>query len=280
MRYSETHPLPPLNRIVECFWALESDRELFEAPPERILPDGCVELILNFASPFAQHNNGAEAIQPRNFIVGQMTKPILISPTGQIQLIGIRFHPGGTAPFFHLPMHELTNQVVELGSFARTLETKLAAATAGLQALADKVLALEKVLTKLLYESQTDFRLLRIAMKIVERAGMISIDRLADESGLSSRQLERRFLNEVGLGPKLLARILRFQQVFRAMDANEASWPTVALDCGYYDQAHLIKDFRQFAQQTPAVLFSESSTFTESFTRKRRMSGFSNTRGI
>ena len=209
-----------------------------------------------------------------------MTQPILISPTGQVQLIGIRFHPGGTAPFFRLPMHELTNQVVELGSVARTLESKLGAPTTGIRALADKVLALEKILTKLLYESKTDFRILRIASKIVERAGMISIDDLADESRLSSRQLERRFLNDVGLGPKLLSRILRFQQVFRAVDADLTSWPTVALDCGYYDQAHLIKDFRQFAQQTPAVLFSESSTFTESFTRKRRVSGFSNTSRI
>ena len=280
MRYTEFHPLNPLNCFVECFWTLDGGGQSGPSQPERILPDGCVELILNFASPFAQHNDGSQAVQPRNFIVGQMTQPILISPTGQVQLIGIRFHPAGTAPFFHLPMHELTNQVVELGSFARTLETKLATATTGIHALADKVLALEKVLTKLLYESKTDFRLLRIAAKIVERAGMISIDDLADEAGLSSRQLERRFLSGVGLGPKLLSRILRFQQVFRAVDANESSWPTVALDCGYYDQAHLIKDFRQFAQQTPAVLFSESSTFTESFTRKRRMSGFSNTRGI
>jgi len=278
VQYTEFHPLHPLNNFVECFWTLDGDGRSSPSQPERILPDGCVELILNFASPFAQHNNGAEAVQPRNFIVGQMTQPILISPTGQVQVIGIRFHPGGTAPFFHLPMHELTNQVVELGSFARTLETKLALATTGKHVLADKVLALEKVLSNLLYESKTDFRLLRIASKIVERSGMISIDALADESGLSSRQLERKFLSDVGLGPKLLSRILRFQQVFRAVDRNEASWPAVALDCGYYDQAHLIKDFRQFAQQTPAVLFCESSPFTESFTRKRRMSGFSNTR--
>jgi AraC-like DNA-binding protein len=277
MRYSEFHPKPPLKHVIECFWALESDTDIPEQRPERILPDGCVEIILNFAAPFAQHNGETTQVQPRNFVVGQMTGPMLIAPTGPVQLIGIRFHPGGTAPFFNLPIHELTNEVVELPSFAKTLEAKLLAESTHLPQLTDKVFALEKALTRMLEDSKNDLRVLRIASRIVETSGMIPVDDLAHESGLSSRQLERRFLAEVGLGPKLLSRIIRFQQVFRAVDANEASWPIVALDCGYYDQAHLIKDFRQFAQQTPAVLFAEQSHLTESFTRKRRVSAFSNT---
>lgn len=277
MRYREFHPQPPLNTVIECFWALENDGQTPEHHPERILPDGCVEIILNFASPFAQHTGETTRVQPRNFVVGQMTGPMLITPTGPVQLIGIRFHPGGTAPFFCLPIDELTNEVVELASFAKTLETKLLADSIHLPQLTDKVLALEKTLTRLLEDSKNDLRVLRIASRIVKRSGMIPVDDLARESGISSRQLERLFLAEVGLGPKLLSRILRFQQVFRAVDANEASWPIVALDCGYYDQAHLIKDFRQFAQQTPAVLFAEQSRLTESFTRKRRVSAFSNT---
>jgi len=279
MRYSELHSQAPLNTFIECFWSLESDNDIVSPQPERILPDGCVELILNFGSPFTQHNDDVQqSVQPQNFIVGQMTQPILISPTGLVELIGIRFHPGGTVPFFRLPMHELTNRVVELGSVARALEAKLKAATEGCHRLADKIADLEHLLMNLLLESKTDFRLLRIASKIVERAGSLSIDDLADGSGLSNRQLERRFLNDVGLGPKLLSRILRFQQVFRAVEANRMSWPEVAIDCGYYDQAHLIKDFRQFANQTPSILFAQQSRLSESFTRKNRVSNFSNTR--
>ncbi|HSE30971.1 MAG TPA: helix-turn-helix domain-containing protein [Pyrinomonadaceae bacterium] len=278
MRYSEFHPPSPLNQFVECFWALESNAHISDQKPERILPDGCGEVILNFAEPFAQHDEHSTRVQPRNFIVGQMTRPISISPTGPVQLIGIRFHPGGATPFFRLPMNELTNQVVELGSFARTLEAKLLSEAVHLPELKDKVAGLQKVLLGILRDTKSDFGLLRIAARIIESSGMVPVDDLANEAGLSSRQLERRFLSEVGIGPKLLSRILRFQQVFRAVDANEPAWPTVAVDCGYYDQAHLIKDFRQFAHETPAVLFAEYNAFTESFTRKRRMSGFSNTR--
>ena len=277
MRYSEFHPRPPLNQFVECLWTLERDTVIEEPQAEKILPDGCVELILNFASPFAQHAGNTKTVQPRNLVVGQMTGPILIGPTGPVQLIGIRFHPGGTVPFFRVPVDQLTDQVVELAAFARNLEMQLLAASSDLPNLHDKVCGLQKALTNLLQENQPDLRLLRIAAKLVRHSGMISVDELAYESGMSNRQLERRFLAEIGLGPKLLSRILRFQQVFRAVDANETCWPTVALDCGYYDQAHLIRDFRQFAHQTPSILFANQSPFTESFTRKHRVSGFSNT---
>jgi len=278
VRYSEFHPQPPLNQFIDCFWALESESAGVRPQIERILPDGCVELILNFASPFAQHNGDTQTVQPRNFVVGQMTGPILIAPTGRVQLIGIRFHPGGTVPFLSLPMDELKDQVVELAAFARKLENQLLAASSELHKVAEKVRALQRVLTKLLQDNRRDVRLLRIAAKMVAHSGMISIDGLATESGMSNRQLERRFLRDVGVGPKLFSRILRFQQVFRAVEANEICWPTIAVDCGYYDQAHLIRDFRQFAQQTPSVLFANQSALTEAFTRKHRMSDFSNTR--
>lgn len=277
MRYREFHLKAPLNAVIECLWTLESETEDAVPQTERILPDGCVELILNFGTPFLQHTGDTTRLQPRNFVAGQLTRPLLIAPTGPVQLIGIRFHPGGTAPFFRLPMHELTNQVVELGGFARDLEFSLLASTSDLPSVTQKVLALQKVLMQLLLKNKSDLRLLKIAARVVESGGMTPVETLAFDAGISCRQLERRFLTQIGLGPKLLSRILRFQQVFRAVDANETSWPLVALECGYYDQAHLIRDFRQFAQQTPSMLFAEQSSFTESFTRKARTSGFSNT---
>lgn len=277
MRYREFLPNLMLQNVVECFWSLEGDPPDPETPPERILPDGCVEVVLNYGSPFVQHDACSARLQPSNFIVGQMTGPILISPTGPVHLIGIRFHPGGTAPFFRLPMHQLTNQVVELNAVGSQLGTKLISKTAALAGISQKVSALERLLTKLLLESKNDFRTMRIASWIVQQGGMAPVDEIARVSGLSSRQLERRFLGDVGIGPKLLSRILRFQQVFRAVDNNQALWSKLALDCGYYDQAHLIKDFRQFTHQTPAALFSQQSSLTELFTRKNRASDFSNT---
>ena len=277
MNYCERKPRYPLRRFVECFWTLESEKPSSEA--ERILPDGCVELILNFGAEFSQHCEGQRKLQPRNFLVGQMTGPILISPTGAVRLIGIRFHPGGTLPFLRLPLHEITDQVVELGSLSSKLERELLNATSTSSSLAEKVTAVEDFLTAELLSRKHDSRLMLLAARIVESGGLVSVDQLANDAGISSRQLERRFLREVGLGPKLLGRIIRFQQVFRAVEQCDAAWATVAIECGYYDQAHLIRDFHQFARQTPAVLFGRPSALTESFTRKARTSDFYNTIG-
>jgi len=289
MRYLEIKPEPLLSKYVECFWTLENDQstdrvqtELSQAVhPERILPDGCVELILNFGAQFREHrDNGQHEPQPMHFLVGQMTRPMLISPNGRVELIGIRFHPGGTLPFFRLDMQEVINQVVELGALSCDLERKLLSRmdeACSLPSLSHRIAMLEKLLAEQVRDCKHDSRLVGLAAKIVDCGGQVTVDELAIDAGVSSRQLERRFLSEVGIGPKLLCRILRFQQVFRAVDENDAGWAAVAADCGYYDQAHLIRDFQQFARQTPAVLFAQPGDLTQAFTRKDRTSDFSNT---
>lgn len=277
MRYREIIPQPPLNRYVECFWTLEGASTL--AQPERILPDGCIELILNFGAQFSQHCDDTQKLQPRNFLVGQMTGPIMITPSGPVQLIGIRFHPGGTLPFVRMPLHEVTDQVVELGSFSSALERDLLRVAERPNLLSQKIRAIEEFLTTSLTNSRHDSWSMTIAARIIESRGLVAVEELATDAGISSRQLERRFLSDIGVGPKLLVRIIRFQQVFRAVEQSNNAWAEIALACGYYDQAHLIRDFNQFAQQTPAVLFSNQSVLTASFTRKSRKSDFYNTPG-
>lgn len=269
MRYREIKPTPRLRTFVECFWTLEGERAADASPPERILPDGCVELILNFGDRFLQHVDGERRRQPRNFVVGQMTGPILISASGVVRLLGIRFQPGGTRPFVDLAANEITDRVVELGGLSREFERGLLECCEHAFELDQKIAAIEGFLASRLGHGKFDGNSLALAASIIERRGLVSVDQLASCAGVSSRQLERRFLQEVGLGPKLLARIVRFQQVFRAVESNPA-WADVAIECGYYDQAHLIRDFNQFAQQTPAVLLASKSALTESFTRKTR----------
>jgi len=277
VHYSEIPPRPPLNEFVECFWTLEGDGPSPGAAPERILPDGCVELILNFGERFSEHHNNHRELQPRHFLVGQMSGPILISPNGTVQLMGIRFHPGGTSPFLRVPMNELTDHIAELGSLSSELERELLLASEDLSSLSEKISGIESVLIARLLRGSFDSFAVSLASRIVHSAGRVSVDQLATDAGISSRQLERRFLREIGIGPKLLGRILRFQQVFWAVERVDSPWASIAVDCGYYDQAHLIRDFSQFAGQTPAVLLAERSALTEAFTRKTRMSHFSNT---
>jgi AraC-like DNA-binding protein len=281
MHYREIQPGKLLSPFIECFWTLEGEPDPSESSPERILPDGCVEIIRSFADRFAEiGEHSEEKLQPSHFLVGQMTRPVIIRPTGSVRLIGIRFHPGGTFPFVAIPMHEVTDQIIELGAIAADLEREFKAAADSVASLQMKIAAIERMLIKRLRSYGHDSPIVDLTARIVRAAGRVPMDELAAEAGISTRQLRRRFLMEVGVGPKLLCRLLRFQQVFRAVDENVAEWAGIAFECGYYDQAHLINDFRQFAQQTPSVLLANSSGLTEAFTRKNRASDFSNIRNV
>lgn len=279
MRYQEFPVSPPLASFVECIWMLEGGGKQESSTPERLLPDGCVELILNFDDPFREYKESGQCeLQPRRFIVGQMTQPVLVSPTGSVQLVGIRFAAGGTLPFFSLPADELTNRIAPLADVATVLDRELSERPYDARSLPEKISRVQAFLLKqMTTKEEKGASLQNVIASIVRSGGQTSVDSLASNLGISGRQLERRFLNEVGLGPKLLCRILRFQQVFRAVERADRNWAEIAADCGYFDQAHLIRDFRQFAGQTPAVLFEQFTQFTEQFTRKRRMSDFYNT---
>lgn len=278
MRYCEIQPGPALVPFVECFWTLEDETASCPTAPDPLLPDGCVELILNFGERFSEHrHDGTREVQPLNILVGQMTHPVVIAPTGAVRLVGVRFHPGGTYPFLHLPMRELTNRVVDLGALGLRLEKSLMEKAEDAPSLRSKVNAIENLLNDLLQQHRKHSKISHLAAAVVRSGGHLSVETLCNNAGISSRQLERRFQIEVGIGPKLLCRILRFQQVFRIVNSDDTSWADVAYDCGYYDQAHLIRDFQEFAHQTPAALFENTSALTESFTRKNRVSDFSNT---
>jgi AraC-like DNA-binding protein len=279
MRYREFQLAPPLSKNVECLWLLEGADWRESPAPERLLPDGCVELILNFGDLFREHKEaGRSELQPSRFVVGQMTQPVLVSPTGPVQLLGIRFTPGGALPFFPIPPGELTNRIEPLADVSTALDRELSGRPYDARESQEKIAIVEALLLRQMSAKEEKGASLHNAIsEIVSSGGQISVDRLANDLGISGRQLERRFLNEVGIGPKLLCRILRFQQVFRAVEREDKNWARIAADCGYYDQAHLIRDFRQFAGQTPSVLFEHFTRFTEVFTRKQRRSDFYNT---
>ena len=257
MQYQEFKPDWPLNLFVECFWTLEAEHAAGSSP-ERVLPDGCAEIILNFGDRFQQHKTGNIELQPRFFLVGQITGPLSISPTGIVKLIGIRFHPGGTRPFLKLPMHQITNRYVNLADIPEYFPPGWINPLEDAPSLSAAIRKLESVLLSKIQRTNADLSSLALARRIIHERGLASVNAIANDAGISARQLERKFLRDVGVGPKVLGRILRFQQVFRAISQENPSWARVALECGYYDQAHLIRDFREFSATTPSVLFFHS----------------------
>lgn len=244
------------------------------------MPDGCVELIFNLAAPFKRyHPNHQIEIQPLALVAGQMRHYAMLQPTGRVKLFGIRFHPGGAFPFLHLPLNELTDQIVSLNSVWHNLSSELAERMHAARSTCARITFMETVLlARLAQQHQTDPLVNAVVNRIIQRNGLVAIEPLQKNLGISGRQLERKFQTFIGLTPKFLCRILRFQKVFRAVEYPEAAtWSHVALECGYYDQAHFIHDFKAFTGQNPSAYFGANHPMSEYFTRKHRLSDFYNT---
>jgi AraC-like DNA-binding protein len=220
---------------------------------ERILPDGCTEIVVNRGDPFRHEGR----IQPRTMVVGQMPRFLEIEPVGAVDLVGIRFRPGGLFPFLRAPMDGLTGGWADLGDLDKGLRRDLdPPSLAGRRASAGTRGIGEALLGRL----RPGVGAVAAAVAAIERGGR-RIDRIADGLGVHPRRLERLFRREVGIAPKLLARIVRFQGVLK----GSGDWAAVAQECGYYDQAHLIRDFREFAGEPPAAYFARRHPMSDAF---------------
>ncbi len=276
--YIETPPSQRLEKIVECYWKLEF-ADGANAPTESIFPDGCTELIFNLADPFRRfHANGEIEIQPKILLVGQMKEHAAIQPTGRVRLFGVRFKPGGLFPILQTPISEVTNQIIDskiiLGRFSAELEEQLHACETFNECIR---LTESCLLARLRFNSAPDAIIDTLAERIIQTGGRVSIEALTRDIGLSHRQIERSFRKRVGISPKLFARIIRFQTVFNALDHGSVNWSQIALGCGYYDQAHLIRDFKTFSGASPGAFLTSQVELTAFFMRKNRTSFFYNT---
>jgi len=275
MRYQEIRPSPAASRFVRCFWLLED-----AAPPpevQRVVPDGRAELIFNLGQPYECQIAGAWQRQPRCFLFGQITGPLVLRAAGPARMFGVRFHPHTAGQLLRIPMTEVTDASVSIDDISSRLWREFA--TLGdLRSPLDQFAALDRIVVALGKLTRSDDGLLSAAVSELETPdARRGIGAVADSIGLSARQLERRFLQAVGIPPKLFSRMQRFQRVFPALESAHAGWADAAAACGYYDQAHLIRDFREFAGKPPAALLADDTDLARHFLSGVRMSHFSKT---
>jgi AraC-like DNA-binding protein len=263
VRYREIQPCAELQPFISTFWILEHDGQ--DAAPQRVVPDGHSELILNENHPFQFFQGDGWLDQPRCFFAGQIDGPLLLRPTGPAKMLGIGFHPDGAARLLGRPVHELSGLFTPVYDLSSTLSRKLNDAFDGPDVIAGVELALVSCANS---SRRSDVGVSEAISRIERSKGALDIAVLAKELALSTRQLERRFLAEVGLSPKMFSRIQRFRGVFAALGQTSCNWVETAVSCGYYDQAHLIRDCRRLAGITPTSLLDEDANLARHFYRR------------
>ena len=267
MLYRELSPSPALRPYVRCYWTLSADA-MGDASPQRVLPDGCVEIIINLGARFIRHDeSGQTERQPLELVVGPTTRHMSIAPTGAIRLVGVRFTPGGAVPFLSVAPQEVRDTAPSLADVASPLTgvvaEQLAAAPAGAEgSVLDAALGARLAHARRL----TDHRVLLSVRATRAADGPLGVDALVSLTGLGARQLERAFRDHVGFGPKTLCRLVRFQRVVRAIEpALRPSWARLAAQHGYADQSHLAREFREFAGTTLTSYVRELHPMSDHF---------------
>lgn len=235
-RYRQLAPSPALAGHIAHYWILEGDVE-----PQTFFPDGSMEFIFHYGDPFQR----AGTPQPKSLLVGQFRTPTTVAPTGRAGIFGIKFHPGGAYPFLRQPQQELAESIFDFADLPRG--RRLAEQLGNARTDADRAALVETALPPPAPHPSDP-----IVAALVRSRGALAVDGLARHAGVSPRTLQRIFAERVGLSPKTLARILRFQRALTA--GPRRGWAAIAAECGYFDQAHLIRDFREFTGAPPSQL--------------------------
>jgi AraC-like DNA-binding protein len=222
---------------------------------ERLIPGGRIEMIFNFARSleWVAATDSPKGISNANVeFMGQRDRIFFARSSGETNLLGIRFKPGGVNAFSTVPAVSLLNEFIPADNVVhfplREWESRLQE-TANDH---EKIKLLNKLLTSAIQPTGKDWMwTCNIVRAIQSEENFSSIEELCSGTGGYYKKLERAFLRYVGYTPKYYSRIIRFNKALREISLQAASLTNVGYACGYFDQSHFIKDFRQFTGTTP-----------------------------
>jgi AraC-like DNA-binding protein len=246
MMYLERRPANLLSGPVRMLWYARAGAI---SGRERILPHGCVQVILTLARDFIHEcvEDGPAIRMPAALVVGARSVYEIIDRADMAELIGIVFEPGGFPSFVRERADLFSNRSVALddvwGASANLLRDRLREART-----AEAKLALVQDFLSARFVPDTN-PLVRFAIRRFSEAQFgLSVAEVAAESGWSQRRFSQVFREQVGLTPTAWRRIQRFQRAVRQLHSGvDVAWAELALDCGYYDQSHFANEFRAFS---------------------------------
>ncbi len=268
MFYIEHIPSPELRHAVKLIWALEDDPGAV-SEYEKILPDGCPELIFHYGDPFLNKENDEEQKQVHSFVYGQILRFIELKPAGKIGVVGVKFHPWGLALLTNIPQYRFNHREIAIEDIFDNPNKDISQKIAEAKTMKARITLIENFLLGLLHavpaKKKFNPKPLRFAVECLnQQGGFGRIGHIANSMNISRRELERKFEKNIGLTPKQMARIFHFQSVFKLKD-KVSSLTELAHAAGYYDQSHFIHSFKEIAGINPQTFFKQDNKLTDVF---------------
>lgn len=272
MIYKIIKPPSSLAGFVRAFWILEGGMNSSDVTSYRLMADNSPNLVFHYVNNFSILTDGKyTASSGISFLHGQSNLSMDMNTKGTFGILGAYLYPYALQYLFNIPAIELTGLEVELETilarYSKTLDDKIlnAADNSG------RISLLTDFLLSRLKDAQIKDKGIEHGVKQILRSnGNTRIEAIAGTIGISNRQLERKFTNHVGMSPKMFSRICRFQNSMKAAEIHMAdnsnlSLTKLAYDCGYSDQSHFIREFREFSGMNPRDYFHNIPDSVDNF---------------
>ncbi|MEZ5072348.1 MAG: helix-turn-helix domain-containing protein [Bacteroidales bacterium] len=268
MDYRIARPSPLLSEYVKQYWAMESCLPANRSHIQRIVPTGMSDLTFYLGDrPVSLDDR--KPLAGSAVLTGQQGDFFDIRVSGSMDLFSILFLPQGLPVFFDVPSSELYNQTVTLSDVCRQDAGEIEALLREARTFEERIRRVEAYLVKRLRNnrSRDHFGRIRHSIGLINRSrGLIGIDELAGEACLGRKQFERIFSRYVGASPRQFLKTVRFQSSIdlKARDPG-ANLTDITYRCGYYDQSHMVNDFRKLAGMSPTQFFQDCAPFSDYF---------------
>ncbi|AYB34080.1 helix-turn-helix transcriptional regulator [Chryseolinea soli] len=245
MRYQETLPPPALSDVVRYFWSIESDDVPVAPVTYRLFAESAPGLVF-----FYHYNAG--------LVSGITHHHRDFAMPGKLGMMGAFLYPYALPFLFHESPQAVTNTTVAIADFLGNEGTLLKDEIANAQHRDARIVALSRYLLRKLKSRQQEANgLFQCIQHIVRYKGATTVDALASDLGLSGRHFDRKFRSAVGTSPKAFSRLIRFHSSLSLRKGNDLDNLTaLALQAGYYDQSHFIRDFKEFSGLSPKQYFN------------------------
>ena len=261
MDYRTFEPHPDLASIVKFYWTLEVPFDP-NNKKQKIIPDGCIEMTFNFEDGIKRYTSDSDFIVHTSaMVMGQRTKSYFIEPLGNVNSFAICFYPHGFANFINTRLEELVDIEVPLANLfneatAINLEEKMIRATN----TETRIKLIEAFLLKKLNENATIEHIVQTTVDtLLSTNGSTSISTILKDDPSKRRKLERNFRKQIGISPKQLGKVIRMQTALNMLLNKDENLTSIAYENDYFDQAHFIKDFKEFTGITPKSFLGDES---------------------
>jgi AraC-like DNA-binding protein len=270
IQFQHIEPHALLKRYIEKMWLFKSSGRMPIDDMKLVVPNGNLKLTISYQNGIVASMNGKTFSSKEHDITltGLVDVPVILDTEKDIttETIGIEFNPKAVYRFFHFNLNEIKNQIYSLEDLLGNAGKQLTEQIANTISVQQKTFVIQHFLLNQLSLNDEDLIFEYCIEKINSSKGKITVKELEKKTGYSSRWLNMKFIEKLGVSPKNFSSVIRFKQYYQAfINGNEKSFFKNDFYALYYDQSHFIKDFKRFTGLAPTKFEKQINDFGKSY---------------